>query len=313
MEKRIEYIDSMKGIGIILVMLGHSISRMDQPLNRVILSFHMPLFFFISGLLLYSRNIENEETRIFVTRKIKTLIIPILTVFTLQVCGDLAENIYKGETVNLITLSSVNWFLIVYFFMEVICWCILKITSKNMKTVVLSIICFFISSVFCPDIIYLKQILIASTFCMIGFLFRPLCDYCNTYNKSGGGIILFVICAYLAAYNSPIGMYKNEYGNIFLFYIIAMIGIAAIFCFSIVVYSSSFIKLLGENSIIIYSSHFFVRRVIQIALIILLGIKDCSVYPIFLSVFGCLLLLEYIIIIINKRFTSRHDDLGNAI
>jgi fucose 4-O-acetylase-like acetyltransferase len=50
MSKRIEYLDIAKGIGILLVVLGHNdfevISLFTQ---RLIYSFHMPLFFFLSG------------------------------------------------------------------------------------------------------------------------------------------------------------------------------------------------------------------------------------------------------------------------
>lgn len=50
MNKRIEYIDIARGIGILLVVLGHNdfayVSRFGY---RLIYSFHMPLFFFLSG------------------------------------------------------------------------------------------------------------------------------------------------------------------------------------------------------------------------------------------------------------------------
>lgn len=41
--------DIMKGIGILLVMTGHFFGWNHPVLGRVILSFHMPLFFFIAG------------------------------------------------------------------------------------------------------------------------------------------------------------------------------------------------------------------------------------------------------------------------
>lgn len=47
---RIEYIDSAKAIAIILVIIGHCYWLKDIPkLNNLIYSFHMPLFFIISG------------------------------------------------------------------------------------------------------------------------------------------------------------------------------------------------------------------------------------------------------------------------
>jgi len=50
MSKRIEYIDIAKGIGILLVVLGHNdFEVISLFVQRLIYSFHMPLFFFLSG------------------------------------------------------------------------------------------------------------------------------------------------------------------------------------------------------------------------------------------------------------------------
>lgn len=50
MSKRIEYLDIAKGIGILLVVLGHNDFEVISPfVQRFIYTFHMPLFFFLSG------------------------------------------------------------------------------------------------------------------------------------------------------------------------------------------------------------------------------------------------------------------------
>lgn len=46
-KKRLEYIDIARGIGIVLVVLGHCLSQLDGGLRTFIYSFHMPLFFCI--------------------------------------------------------------------------------------------------------------------------------------------------------------------------------------------------------------------------------------------------------------------------
>lgn len=51
--KRIETVDIAKGIGIILVILGHLVSA-DSKTSTIIFSFHMPLFYIMSGYLLSS-------------------------------------------------------------------------------------------------------------------------------------------------------------------------------------------------------------------------------------------------------------------
>ncbi len=50
MPKRIEYLDIAKGIGILLVVLGHNDLKTNFPFfYHFIYSFHVPLFFFLSG------------------------------------------------------------------------------------------------------------------------------------------------------------------------------------------------------------------------------------------------------------------------
>ena len=48
--KRIEYLDIARGIGILLVVLGHNdFGALSAFFHQVIYSFHVPLFFFLSG------------------------------------------------------------------------------------------------------------------------------------------------------------------------------------------------------------------------------------------------------------------------
>lgn len=52
--KRINYIDRLKGFAILLVVMGHvslfSFRGNDNAVFGVIQSFHMPLFMFLSGI-----------------------------------------------------------------------------------------------------------------------------------------------------------------------------------------------------------------------------------------------------------------------
>lgn len=68
-KKRLDHLDMAKGFGMILVLIGHlqgdsifTFSPYIQPLCVFIFSFHMPLFFIISGILLA---VKNEETKPF--------------------------------------------------------------------------------------------------------------------------------------------------------------------------------------------------------------------------------------------------------
>jgi fucose 4-O-acetylase-like acetyltransferase len=56
MNDRIQYIDRLKGLAILLVVIGHLMAFCTNgernPIYEVICSFHMPLFMFLSGLVL---------------------------------------------------------------------------------------------------------------------------------------------------------------------------------------------------------------------------------------------------------------------
>ncbi|MCM3127705.1 acyltransferase family protein [Paenibacillus provencensis] len=84
---KLKNISNIKGVLIILVVFGHCfplISRNEPIVNYIwtfIYNFHMPPFFLLSGLLYYnSSKIKKISGKKFVLGKLKTLMIPYLTV-----------------------------------------------------------------------------------------------------------------------------------------------------------------------------------------------------------------------------------------
>lgn len=69
MGKRLAHIDFLKGIGIILVLLGHF--PINGIMHMLIYSFHMPLFFFCSGLCFKPRPIVQGFKK-----DVKSILIP---------------------------------------------------------------------------------------------------------------------------------------------------------------------------------------------------------------------------------------------
>jgi len=83
MKKRFEYIDTLKGFAILCVIWGHSIQFLrnnddsfKNPIFEFIYSFHMPLFFFISGyFFMSSLKIDFID---FIKNKFTQLLLPCL-------------------------------------------------------------------------------------------------------------------------------------------------------------------------------------------------------------------------------------------
>lgn len=66
--KRIEAIDIAKGIGIFFVVIGHFINMSSYP-GRVIYSFHMPLFFFLSGICFNEKNMQHFKNYLVIVQE----------------------------------------------------------------------------------------------------------------------------------------------------------------------------------------------------------------------------------------------------
>lgn len=137
MKKRLEFLDIAKGIGILLVVIAHIYAFNPVIRDRLsvvwIYSFHMPLFFIITGMLLKYKGTD-ESIKDFLIKRVKSLIIPyiifsIVTVGTLKIVGE--ANI-KQMLINTLLCIGVDvlWFLPALMFSEIIFY-ILKKLIKN--------------------------------------------------------------------------------------------------------------------------------------------------------------------------------------
>ena len=126
--KRLDYLDMAKGLGMILVLIGHlqgdsifTFSPYIQPLCVYIFSFHMPMFFIISGILLAVKQDEKKPVKDIAKRRFKGIMIPyfwfsffyLLVVVVALFKGEIA---YQTLLVNLFYVISgygmnVLWFL----------------------------------------------------------------------------------------------------------------------------------------------------------------------------------------------------------
>lgn len=151
---RIVSFDILKGVGILLVILGHI--EIPYMLKTVIYSFHMPLFFFVSGC--FFRSISWKE---FINKKIRQLLIPwaffaflrfaYLFVLKLNETHNVAEAISNPVTSmfdgflgdgNSFVLFRTIWFLICLFDVSFVYLLIHKITPPHTyKTLIISILC----------------------------------------------------------------------------------------------------------------------------------------------------------------------------
>lgn len=125
-KKRLAYIDYARGIGIILMVMGHI--GFGERFYHYIHAFHMPVFFVMSGYLYR----EKESLKQEILKKVKQLIVPYISIGAFHYAFWLL--IHHGEnnlTEPLINLLWVNtntnmpiagalWFLTCLFFVDII-------------------------------------------------------------------------------------------------------------------------------------------------------------------------------------------------
>ena len=107
MEARSSWVDSAKGLGIILVVYGHVARGLSSAglfkdadlfrlVDSIIYSFHMPLFFFLSGLFFYSSLLKRGRAGL-VLNKVDSILYPYVLWSLIQGFVEVADSTMKCD------------------------------------------------------------------------------------------------------------------------------------------------------------------------------------------------------------------------
>ncbi len=154
-QNRIYWIDYAKGIGIFLVVLGHvcrgiKLSSILDPsvaesIDLWIYAFHMPIFFFLSGLLIPSS--VSKSIKIFFIDKLKTIAYPYFVWSIIQGLLLSATSKYANSSVSLMDLLRIIYQPILVFWFFYVLFIIL-IAYKIACDLKVSSVHFFVFSIF---------------------------------------------------------------------------------------------------------------------------------------------------------------------
>ena len=268
---RIEYLDIAKGIGIILVIIGHCIS-MKSYMGRFIYTFHMPLFFFIAGLCF-------NETRytfsIFLTKRIRQLIVPCIF-FTLLLCLGAEYIMGKHDFMNLDNhLPSTLWFIPILFLAEILFYVVCKLIKNDIIRIT-----FIVSLGFAGyylkkyniDLPYsLTAVPVSMVFYGVGYYIKKYIGIENKIGKKNNIYIFILSVVSIILFLQFTKIRTDLHYNIFFHpienYICAFIGIGGLFSISHLISIGSiniiknFLLYCGKNTLVIMSIHLFYLNV----------------------------------------------------
>lgn len=189
MKKYYEELTILKGIGIILVILGHSFSfsgfdiientKLNTYIFRTIYSFHMPMFFMIAGFLI--NNNKEHLIKDFYLSKIKRLLIPyifinIVDAIPRHLFSELVNN--KSNSIERIIFYSgaATWFIYTLFILFLIFPVIEKYIIKKDKYYLFGIFLLGIKISGVTDsidIFTINRLVNMSFYFYIGYIIKP--------------------------------------------------------------------------------------------------------------------------------------------
>lgn len=267
--ERKQYVDYIKAFGIILVILGH-VNFANSGLKTWIYSFHMPLFFFATGLTMRKRLINWG----LVDKKVKGLIVPYFlwaTIYSQFSFGNLLRIAY-GSYLTICsanTLSSL-WFLPTMFIATMVAQLTVNKFADKLSIIHFIAIIAAVVRVLLPQIgvgyVWSADVaLTAIGFVLFGYMFEQFfSDRIKCLDLTIGFIVIGLGLSFVGALNKGMDcgyvlMAMNDYGNSFLFYIGAIGGCIFVYGVSILVsqYGNKIIdkrlSYIGQNTLIIFA------------------------------------------------------------
>jgi acyltransferase len=252
---RLEFLDVAKGLGIMLVLFGHILPS-STIVFKIIYSFHMPLFFIISG---YLFNIDKYTIKDVVVKKFKRYIIPyfVIAFVCLLFFGRDSLLMYFGGILysygNLEYMPNCSplWFLTCLYLTEILLIVILK---KSPKPYIFIGIILLIGIIYNQTFHYrlpwnLDVSLIAIGFMYMGYLikgYKILEHYKHKYS-----VLLLLMAVVSITYNSTISMNGRMYGNFLLTFISGITISLLVLYYCKYIKKSKILYFFGNNSMFI--------------------------------------------------------------
>jgi len=129
---RLEWIDFARGITIILMVLGHT--TIPNYISKYIWSFHMPLFFVVSGMMY--NPIKYESFGVLLKKKIKKLVIPYFFFSAIVFCAYYGTPYWNTSELYLGWKGYALWFIPVLFWGNLFLFFITRIPSRFFQILV---------------------------------------------------------------------------------------------------------------------------------------------------------------------------------
>lgn len=277
-------VDVAKGIGILLVILGH----LKNPLMDFIYAFHMPLFFFVSGMFVK----KGLSLGNMVIDKAKRLLIPFALYYFLVVIYKMVKLLAKG-TLDLGAFSLNNpdsvflnvgpiWFLLALFYVFVL-WIPISRMPHLVSIAITLMAALLPLSFYDVNPAYLSSALLALPFFVLGNCFHTMGIYTKLKSLDWKNQCTFCFtCLMFLTFTPPTEYNQLNFNRIIStptqYVLSGLFGTLMTISLSIIIVSLSnrtanLFSKLGNLSLHIMATHFYVLVALYQVLVKLVGDK----------------------------------------
>ena len=287
--QRIEWLDSLRGVAMFLVVLGHC-NGIFPATDTIIYSFHMPLFFMISGALF--RLGKYAGLRACAVDKAKKILVPYCFFFALNIPLYLLLQVAAGKAITATPLdflvgfvtggefgiisSTPLWFLPCFFFVSVLYWAIGELHERFGVSYWLCILVLILAATIfdgcdAVTILQIHTVPMAAAFFGIGQQFMinrekilAALGYKTHWRRYALAIVVLVAAGVtLALVNGRISMLGSSYRIVGLTMVHALSLSLAVTMIMIVVPKIWAIDFIGKNTMLIFAIHLFFIRLFE--------------------------------------------------
>lgn len=303
--KRLAYLDIAKGIGIIAVVVGHSI-RPDIFPAKLIGAWHMPLFYIISGLCFNDEKYSGTSKVEFLKSRIRSILQPLLCSMVFFMLMDMLPGVdhYSCHDLMALKLPFATWFLASLFLAEVVFWLWTMLVRRTpiagRATLVILCTCAAILITGCTELPYaLNTIPLAVAFFGLGNMLRNRMGMLeNSFAQmtmpkkiSMSALAVGIVFAYTLYINDSLGMSTNYIPQPYLATLlvavtgsVGVIMVSSLLDHAAIRYVSrmgEWLVFLGKNSLTILIFHMWWMRLGKVFVrpLIGVGIEPLLVWP----------------------------------
>lgn len=333
--KRLTYFDMVKGLAIILVVLGH-IEYISHPLRTWISSFHMPVFFIVSGMLIRFKNEVDKPLSETVPKKVKGLLIPyfwfsllyfVIDIFNVAM-DIISPKVFLTDLIGSLTFYGVSvlWFLPALLIAEVVFLFLTKKLKPYFSIPIIAALAIlsylaqlsisnvyneYATSILITSLIDFVRVFlrgfIATAFVMIAYYTFPIINKQENFSwvELVIGLLMFLANMILSQINGCVDFHYIIENNVPLFYLCAILG-----SYSLILICKNCVYLkpiafFGKNSLIVMATHintYLLYCAILVSIQIDKLITHAKQYFFVFNIMAVTFLCEAVIIYIINRF-----------